>query len=113
MGLSRGASTALGTLALGSGASFSVLSLSEKFSAVLESSDEDSHLGKGDGQVGRDAVGGTGMGWGGGGAWGLTTGPRFPHLLNGVNVSMDLIDLQECGLQRLAQSKCSLNTSCA
>lgn len=45
-GLSCGASATLGTLSAGSGASFSVLSLSEKFSAVLESSDEDSYLGR-------------------------------------------------------------------
>lgn len=43
-GLSRGAVATLGTRSSGSGASFSVLSLSEKFSAVLESSDEDSYL---------------------------------------------------------------------
>lgn len=42
--LSRGAAATLGTCSSGSGASFSVLSLSEKFSAVLESSDEDSYL---------------------------------------------------------------------
>lgn len=47
-GLSWGASATLGTLSSGSGASFSVLSLSEKFSAVLESSDEDWYLGRKD-----------------------------------------------------------------
>lgn len=53
MGLSWGASTTLGILSPGSGASFSVLSLSEKFSAVLESSDEDSYLGRRNGRVGK------------------------------------------------------------
>lgn len=64
MGLSWGASATLGTLSSGPGASFSVLSLSEKFSAVLESSDEDSYLGRRDGWSG-DAADGTGHGGGG------------------------------------------------
>lgn len=68
MGLSWGASATLGTLASGSGVSFSVLSLSEKFSAVLESSDEDSHLGKRDKWGRRDAA--DGIANGGEGVWG-------------------------------------------